>query len=602
MPVGNLNEVIASYRQNLQYNASDEDLKSAINKALRESFEIKDKIDDIGKRNKRYWVTGTDKDLAKVHPKKSKLITNAIFTDVETAIPILTSEPPEPTVIGNVTNEQKTKIQKGLELAYEVKYRIQQKIQCLLRHWFLFRLGVFKYRWDEELGFITENTLPKKIGFDKRATSKDDCEYFWQELEDTAEKIIAKFPKAKKEILQIAGKEGMKSKMKYLEFWGGNGEWVCWKLKEIILDKIKNPNWDYENEENNIFKKPQFPFILMNVFSIGDETGMYDETSLIEQSIPIQDGINQLEQQIIDLNEGQKRVWVASGEAMSEKKAQDLVDKTGDLMVYLDRKAPAGSVAQVQSGKPDASLFDNLSHLRNEVDNVIGIHSTTRGERAQQETLGGRKLLMGSDMGRLDLIVRNVETVIEEWFNAYLHMVKVYSVEGDVLRSTTNEQIELKPEDIPNEIQIMVKKGSTLPIDDRTKMDNAIQLAGAGMIDPKTLFEEMGYPNTDQRVQALYQWLQMTGKVVPQQAPQIAGQTAQPASEQAGMPVGQEVGQTGTPQTPPQQQGGQADQQIARLNQVLQSPQFQSLPDDQKLQFIQRGRQVLEQIKGGGTQ
>jgi hypothetical protein len=599
MPVENLTEVIASYRQNLQYNAKDEDLKSAINKALVESFELKDKIDDIGKRNKRYWVLGTDKDLKAVHPKKSKLISNRIFTDVETAIPILTSEPPEPTVIGNITNEQRTKIQKGLELAYEVKYRMQQKLQCLLRHWFLFRLGALKYRWDEDRGFITENTLPKKIGFDKRATSKDDCEYFWEELEDTAGNIIEKFPKVKNEIVQLAGEKGMKSKMKYIEFWGGKGEWVCWKLREIILDKIKNPNWDYENEENNIFKKPQFPFILMNVFSIGDETGMYDETSLIEQSIPILDGANQLEQQIIDLNEGQKRVWVVSGEAMSEKKAQDLVDKTGDLMVYLDRKAPAGSVAQVQSGKPDASLFDNLTHLLGEIDNIMGIHSTTRGERAQQETLGGRQLLMGSDMGRLDLIVRNVETVIEEWYNAYLHMIKVYSVGGDVLRSATNEQIELKPEDIPNDVSIMVKKGSTLPIDDRTKMDNAIQLASAGMIDPKTLFEEMGYPNTDQRVQDLYQWLQMTGKIIPQQqqmpqgSPEMAGQPAQPTPEQAGMPVGQGVGQ------PPIQQGGQADQQLARLNQVLQSPQFQSLPDDQKLAFIQRGKEIIQQIKQG---
>jgi hypothetical protein len=596
MPVENLTEVIASYRQNLQYNVKDEDLLSAINKALAESFELKDKIDDIGKRNKRYWVLGTDKDLKAVHPKKSKLISNRIFTDVETAIPILTSEPPEPTVIGNITNEQRTKIQKGLELAYEVKYRMQQKLQCLLRHWFLFRLGALKYRWDEDRGFITENTLPKKIGFDKRATSKENCEYFWEELEDTAGNIIDKFPKAKNEITQLAGEKGMKSKMKYIEFWGGKGEWVCWKLKEIILDKIKNPNWDYENKDNNLYARPQFPFILMNVFSIGDETGMYDETSLIEQSIPILDGANQLEQQIIDLNEGQKKVWVASGEAMSEKKAQDLVDKTGDLMVYLDRKAPAGSVAQVQSGKPDASLFNNLTHLLGEIDNIMGIHSTTRGERAQQETLGGRQLLMGSDMGRLDLIVRNVETVIEEWYNAYLHMVKVYSVEGEILTSVTNEQIELKPEDIPNNITIMVKKGSTLPIDDRTKMDNAIQLASAGMIDPKTLFEEMGYPNTDQRVQALFQWLQMTGKLqAPQQTPmgQPAQPAEQPAPEQAGMPVGQGVGQ------PPTQQGGQADQQIARLNQILQSPQFQQLPDDQKLAFIQRGREIINQIKQG---
>ena len=576
----NLNELITSYRQNLEYNKKDDELIIAINRAIGESVELKNQIDKIGEVNKRYWQFGSNR-AEQVHPKKSKAGVNRIFTDVETAIPILSANTPEPTIMGNVSNEIREKLDKALEIAYEVKYKIQQKLQCLIRHWFLFRIGIWKYRWDRENGFVTENVIPRKVGIDKRATTKANCEYIWEEMEDTAENLIGKFPKKEKDILAFVNKDNQKSKVKYFEFWGGGGEWVCWVIpaRNLILEKKWNPNFDYDDENRNLLKRPEFPYIFLNVFNIGDETSLYDETSLIEECIPAQDGVNQLERQIIDLNEGQKRVWVTSGEAMSEKKAQDLVDKTGDLMVYLDRKAPLGGLTQVQSGKPDASLYNNLSHLLSEIDNIMGIHSTTRGERAQQETYGGRQLLMAADIGRMDMIVRNVEQVMEEWFNAMLHMLKVYSIEN-VSFNSVEESVEISAEEIPAGIIIMVKKGSTLPTDDRTRMDMAKELASANMIDPKTLFEEMGYANVDERVQALYQWLQMTGKIAPQQPPVQQGV---PQGGQAGTQAGQE---------------GQAEQ-LTRLQGILQSPQFQQLPPEEQQEFLQRGRQIVEQVKSG---
>ena len=584
----NVNDTLISQRVGLEYKKPDDELILAINKAITESVELKNVVDKRGDRNKRFWMSGTDKDFSQYHPKKSKTVINRIFTDVETAIPILSANTPEPTVVGNnLNNDTRELLQDGLEIAYEVKYKMQQKLQCLTRHWFLFAIGVWKYRWEKGTGFITENVLPKKIGIDKRATSKENCEYIWEQLEDTAENLMKKFPKKKIDIENIVGKNSPKSKIKYFEFWGGGGEWVCHLIpaRNIILDKEYNPNWDYEGDETNsknILSKPSFPYIILNVFNIGDDTSLYDTTSLIEESIPVQEGINQLEQQIIDLNEGQKRVWTISAEAMSEKKAQDLVNKTGDLLCYLDRKSPVGGVGQVQSGTPGQALFDNLSHLLGEVDNIMGIHSTTRGERASQETLGGRQLLMGSDIGRMDLIVRNVESVMEEWFNSYLHCIKVYSIEPEILVSA-EKRIEIQPDQIPNDVMVMVKKGSTLPTDDRTRMDMAQSLASADMIDPATLFQEMGYTNVDQRVQKLLEWLQMTGKIV-QQVPQVA-----PGVSESGQPP-----QQGGVQ--PAQGTDQQAQQVQRLRQLMEKAK--QLPPDQQAQALGQIQQIAQQIKG----
>ena len=588
-----LNNTVQSFRKNLEYDASDEELLSAIEKAMGESKPLKLLMDNVGENNQQYWERGKSKDAMVFHPKKSKTVVNRIFTDIETSIPIITSETPEPTILGDVDNDHKINIQKALESAYDVKYKMQLKVQNMLRSWFLNRVGILKYRWDKEKGFITENVVPNKMGFDKRATSINNCEYMWEDMEDTAGNLIEKFPSHKDEILQLVGdKKTSKSKIKYTEFWGGNSEWVAWRLNQIILDKKKNPNYDFDNLENNLFEQSEFPYIFLNVFNLGKDTSLYDSTSLVEECIPIQDAVNALEQQIYDLNEGRKRVWVAAGTAISEKKAQSLVNETGDLCVYLDRaEAAKDGLFQVQSGVPDAGMYNNLTHLLSEIDNIMGMHSTTRGERGSQETATGRQLLVGSDYGRLDLIVRNVEECIEYWFNALLQMITIYSLEG-VSVNDGKQTYTLKPGDIPKGIRIMVTKGSTLPTDDKTKRDNAMQLAQMDMIDPKTLFEEMGYPNVDERVQELYQWLQATGKIAPQQptmgTPVQGGVMGQP---QGQTPV---VGQPGGQGTDAE---GQKQAQIQKVQQIIQSPQFQQLPPEEQQKYLQQAKQVVQKIK-----
>lgn len=557
-------EMVVSIREDLQLDADDDKLIIAINNAMGESVELKGTMDKVGRSNKSIWQYGTEIDFSKWHPKRSRVINNRIFVDIETAIPIITAEPPEPEIIAsfeNDNNDTKNTLKKGLIIAYDIKYRMQGLIQKLVRSWYLNRIGVLKYKWDEKKGFKTFKVAPRRIGFDSNATSYDDLEYIWETVESTLEEMIKKFPKKKDEIIKQANVKNDRAKLSYTEFWGGNGEWYACRFKDIILEKKKNPNYDWEDEDNNIFDSPQFPYLLFNVFNLEEDNSVYDDTSLIEQAKPLQDGVNQLEQQIIDLNEGQKRVWVISGEAVSQKTAQELINKTGDLMLFLDKKAPANSVTQVQSGKPDASLFNNLNHLLNEIDNVIGMHSTTRGERSSQETLGGRQLLKGSDLGRLDLIVKNIEKVIQDWYTAYLQMLKVYSDESEVLRDT-NETIELKPDEIPADILVLVKKGSTLPIDPVSRAQMARELAGGNKIDPATLFEEMGYSKVDERVSSLYEWLSLTGQIDPQA---VANLKANSGEANAG-----------------------------RVAQIANSDAFKQLPPEEQKKKIQELRQTIK--------
>lgn len=574
-----IQEAILIERQSLEYTAKDEDLIGAIENAILEAKPLKKIADDIGKRNELYWEKGTDINPDMIHPKRAKIVDNRIFMGVETILPILTSRTPDPTIIGNVDNNVREKLIKVLTIAYEIKLKVQQKLQRIIRHWFLYRIGIWKYRWDE--GFIVETVRPEKIGVDPRATEKGNCEYMFELMEDKLEDLISEFPEKKEALLMKYGENKTKSKVKYIEFWGGQGEWVAWKLQELLLGKQKNPNFDYgksakgkEGEEgyepaqeggNNLFKKPQFPYLILNVFNLGKN--LYDDTSLAEQSINLQDSINKRKNQISDLTDENKKLVIASSRAISKEGLQEFVDKYGMMGLWLDK----GEIAdvRVEGGQADASIYADLNHSIGEIDNIMGTHSSVRGERKEQETLGGRKLLVAADYGRADTIIINIEQLLEDLFNAYLHLLKVYSLE-DVEFDDGEETITLSREEIPSGILVMVKKGSTLPVDKASRAELAIKLAQFDKIDPETLFEELGYAKADERTEKLYEWLKRTGKIIPEQ---VMG--------------GGEGG--GTPEA----------QQLTRLKAIMQSPQFQKLPPEKQQQMVEQARTIVEAIKGG---
>src|SRR3990167_10665970 len=146
-------------------------------------------------------------------------------------------------------------------------------------------------------------------------------------------------------------------------------------------------------------------------------------------------------------------------------------------------------------------------------------------------------------------------------------MLKVYATEGEILENEQN-RIELRSENIPSKIRIMVKRGSTMPIDENSKRQSAVQLAQFGMIDPKTLFEELDYSNADQRTRDLYEWLAATGKINMDALQAIQG------------------GEGGNDQ--------QRLQQVQRLKQIMQ--QSRQLSPEEQMQVTQQIEEAAAQI------
>ncbi len=402
----------------------------------------------------------------------------------------------------------------------------------------------------------------------------------------------------------------------FWEYWPENGEYVVWKMQGVILQKKINPYLKWKDDktfdkENNHFDFPKKPTMFLNSQTLGRH--IWDDTSPVSQAIPLQDGINLMQRIITDTSRDQG-ILVGAMELIDK---DELYKYTGGYNEKLSVKGgdPTKALYRVAPKQLQTFVQDNLLHLENAMDNVMGIHSTTRGEKSAQPTLGQDELSKQGDFGRIDGIVRGIERIAAEVYNWEIQMMAVkYKVEHfqKILGKKRGETFYKEfQEALKRGIKIIVKAGSTLPTDRISQREEAIALAKAGKISDPDFFERMDYPNPKKMAQNL--WLQENApeELYPELVKQIeakkqkeaaatqAQMTAQAApvpvtpvsNGQAGpaMPVGQP-----TPQVQPAQpQGIQPTEHTQALLAGQQVQPFEGIDPTQaeahlsaELQFI----------------
>jgi len=180
---------------------------------------------------------------------------------------------------------------------------------------------------------------------------------------------------------------------------------------------------------------------------------------------------------------------------------EELRKYTGGPMQKLSVKGDDASRAlyRLPAKELKQYLLEMLIHLEAAADNIMGTHSTTRGEKSKNPTLGQDIMAKESDFGRIDGFVRSIEKAADELFNWEVQIMKVkykkdhyismlQESDAAVMSKFNNTRIE-------DGIKITVKQGSTLPTDKLTQRQEAIDLARLRKIDPITFFERLDYPN-----------------------------------------------------------------------------------------------------------
>lgn len=633
----------------------DADLISVINDKIKTAQEQTKKIrlDERRKLNRDFWK-GKQLDLQSLDLRyQVPYIDNIIYDDLETRIALAAGRMPD--IITTPSSEDDMSIKNAKDLEDFLTYRISSSmmkrlLKDALRNYHLDFTSVIKVRWDKNKGengdFVYELVRANRIGFDATATiphdgfTAENCDLVYEWIEEPLAVVLAKFPKAKdKLIAQLGGSNSMNSKrmaskIRYQECWfrwySESGEMLqgtVWKYMNTVLDKTKNPYYDWggatkiaANEQgqyesgkvyNNYFDQPRFPYIFLTYQNLGDS--IIDDTTPVEQAIPLQRITNKRGAQITELADRVAPRYAFNGNVMTKEEARRVDPKDPSESIWLDAAGPDDDIRKgmmvTQSAPPPAVLYQDQVGLRNRIDSKFSTHGTTRGETQSNESGVSKQITREGDLTTADdmsdIVVERTVFEMACWalqmvkmFYNQPHMVRFTGKDGEVLNREIHQDL------VEDGLMAEVKASS---VDKQTRRADAMALVQSKSIDPQTLFEDLDVDNPKERTRRVIAFQNGPNDAYAGYMKEISGDseedggvsaneavmTAEQASQDLqAIASGQPVEPAGVP----------GDAYVQVFEEFISGPSFSGLPPEAQSaikDYIIKLQQLVDQKAGG---
>lgn len=257
--------VVGEKLPELKLSMSNEDLLKLTEQwtSIWENSKVYSEWKEAGQANEDYWK-GKQYSQPKID-RRRPLIDNILFQSLETYLPQVTQQNPEPLVTLD-SNEMQTP--ENLAFATDLKNhlgdiadtdKLRLKLKKGSRHHQIYLLGVLKHTWDLDNNVPTSKAIrPWKIILDPGATVDEDGytgnrigehrKMQADKMLDTLERIGGETEGIAK-IKEMLAKD-LGSEVGFIEWW--TNEFFAWTLGdkgngEVLLKK-KNPHWNYKPE------------------------------------------------------------------------------------------------------------------------------------------------------------------------------------------------------------------------------------------------------------------------------------------------------------------------------------------------------------------
>lgn len=522
-----------------------EDFRAAVDFRLPREKQYWDRLNIKSRqeRNAKYYA-GDQIDKASLRDDQEKWSENILLRNTETRISLVTSRTPELTASPTYKNEKTRSYALNVRRMLQAEWQITQLMQLMVsrgvRNHEINLLGVFKLGYDSETGeYWTEETQATDLVISKKG------DFVAQYIKDKdLGYLLDTFPEKKTEILQHYGistisamtKQVLSSPVEYLEVW--LDEVVGWKLGEIVLGLENNPHFDRVGQDVplppdpnqqpqldpatgqpiqappqtkkvffNHFKKAKHPYLFLQYINRGIH--VFDDTTLLEQGIGLQDWVNKRKRQIGLNADSTNGHWVSSGDFISQEEF-DKIDGSIDQKIWLQNGKPSDGLSKVTGQPLPDYVYNDLIDSRQSLNTLMGVENATLGAETNNNTLGQDQMQKQQNMGRADGYVRLcIEVFAQKWYEFMYHLYLVYQtdekaiampeetdMENDNITFSRDEVplIQLKNGDtVPVPMVFQVKAGSTLPADEafeyKRAQDNADRYA------PIDYFKKIGEPN-----------------------------------------------------------------------------------------------------------
>lgn len=520
----------------------DDELISALGKRISDSRSFWEEDQNLKNRRRTledYWK-GKHRIRDLYDYQYPEYVDNRIYMHVEHITQVANSQLAEPVV----TSFNKSKSEKELAnafgeylLAYAQNHGWLNVNRIVTRNLLLQFIGIKKIFWDDNMGPISRRTglpmgnvnikfvRPANIIIDRYAEPFSNPPIATEIVRKTTDQWIDQFPKSKSLLEGKVGKNKLltllESHFTYLNEDGAPREGIVWFSEQLdeVIHKTKDQDWDETGiigndgltTYKNMIDMPSKPYAFLTMNNLGRL--FIDDTTPIEQSLPLQDILNQRGQQIKDNAEEVRGSKIFNKRQVNKEDAARFTNDPGShLMVKGDVRTAATNL--VPPDMPNWVIEDKLD-ARNEMDNIIGIHGPTRGERQGTDQPTTIQLLKEGDFQRASDLIAGIERMDEYAFRYAAHLMKLNYTEehyeavmGKDGRKTF---VGMTAATIPQS-SITVKGGTTLPTDKLSQREEAMELGKSDKIDNITFFERLGFPNP--REQARKLWLHISN---PQQ-------------------------------------------------------------------------------------
>lgn len=317
-------------------------------------------------------------------------------------------------------------------------------------------------------------------------------------------------------------------------------EGVIWKYKNVILDKMLNPNFDHVGEDayfvqddpndpntkrelkpedmmaimmsgnyqgiqkektyHNYFDRPRKPYFFFGYDQWGEIP--YDETSRIEQNIRNQENLDDISKRIIDkLKQRVKHFWSKeSGLKAVDVQRMDMENPNLDALVD-------GDLAKVHKSidpeRPDAAEYKSKQDVKSDM-YAIAHASAIRGD-LQSDVATTNQIGREADFTTTDDVVEETINSACEWASGWqMQFVKLRYTEEHMRQilgaSGTSTSIKLRRDVLSDGMEVMTKASST----DKLKAQrNAIETAKLGppYTNPVDFFKDMDMNDPEGRTE-----------------------------------------------------------------------------------------------------
>lgn len=594
----NSNEGLQEVADPLALDIDDDQLVKIINTRIdksRQFFSQKYNLYERRQKNETYLfgrqiATQEAKHLLKIY--EARYLDNALYEIEASLKPLAMNKLPDLIVTPN--NETKEAKDSALSISDIVDADIKKRMNRIVlgiafKHLPVYFTGVIKARWNPELGkygdYQFEVVHPDMVDIDHTCPTNnaDDMDFVSQILPMSVQEAVMRFPSAKDKLFAQLQKDGivqgktdftqkdLASQIKVREVWfkwykrSDTGQvvssqldttlepgikWeqirgVMWKYEDTILKKMKNPNYDYEGDEqiftyddptdestkrelspyevqlamltgqtppnmnvektyNNYFQMPRVPFFFMGYDQWHKIA--YDETSRIEQNLMNQTNLDTRGKQIQEtLSERGKHVFSTDGGLNADDvEKMDMNDPNQDILVEGDVRSVHEFIAPQ---RPTPQEFQDMDNTRNRMYGLAGSNAI-RGQ-IQSQVATTNQIAREADFTRADDLVEDTINAASEWIAEWAmqfiklrytqeHMRKLLGQKGTITF------IKLKNNMIDEGMEVLIKASGT---DKLKAQNNAMDMAKLQLTDPLTFFEDMGLSDPEGRAAKLLDFL-----------------------------------------------------------------------------------------------